>query len=84
MKDSDLMWLIDAGSKFAQRYGDGRYGCEFIGDLPNVQFDNIPKTHDWRNHVDEPIRAAWPEMGIDGMVAVYLITARLAEAEEWE
>ena len=84
MKDDDLLHLLDATIVLSERLGDGRTGNEFIRNLPDTSWDNIPKQRDWRNHVDCAIIAAWSNLGIDAMVSVYIITSQLAEAEEWE
>lgn len=42
------------------------------------------KVHEWRNHVPEELKEAWPFMSQTERMLVYLLAAKAASEEDWD
>jgi hypothetical protein len=50
----------------------------------NPNWENIAKTHDWRNYVGERTRFIWNEFSLRQKHAIALDAQDLADAEDWD
>jgi hypothetical protein len=50
----------------------------------NPAWGKARRTHDWRNHVPDEVKAAWPLLTPDARVVAYVISCKLADREIWD
>lgn len=48
------------------------------------RWDNIPRCHDWRNHVGAELRAEWPSLSLRARILFSATLHEIAMNEEWD
>lgn len=54
------------------------------GTLDDPQWDRAGRVHDWRNHVADAVKAAWPALSLDARVVAYGCARVAADREAWD
>lgn len=55
-----------------------------VPDLDHPDWSGVRKTHDWRNHIPEPIRLRWYLLTPESRAVAFVMAANLADDEEWD
>ena len=57
---------------------------ELLHILDNTRWDDIKKTHDWRNYIPDEIVAVWKELSFDARAVAFALARRRADNEDWD
>lgn len=56
----------------------------FGGDAINPDWENAGRVHDWRNYIDDDLRAIWDTFSDAQKIAIAKSAQRQADNEEWD
>jgi hypothetical protein len=52
--------------------------------LYDVWWSEGSKTHNWKNYVPDEVKESWQNLSVLGMLSVYIMANKQADAEDWD